>query len=173
MARKQQQPTIVLKAFQYTYTWVDGYPYSCGWDSVHAETVSKAKGKVFRSSEWDDFKGFMNTIRIRRHKLHDLVENEVHPLAAQLSPDQIGKMKHTIGEDYYGQNNDGEPYRNRYVIENDDDFEYLITLGLAEKSNRLNLNYYWLTDLGIDVIRSLVPIPRWAWQDKQLQSVEA
>lgn len=65
------------------------------------------------------------------------------------------KMAHAIGHDFKD-----KPYRNRYVIEHDEDFEYLRSIGLAEKANALDMNYYYLTALGIEVICSDKPIFR-------------
>jgi len=47
-----------------------------------------------------------------------------------------------------------EFYRNYYQCETDNTFEKLIEKGFAVKDKRLSLNYYFITDLGIDKFRT-------------------
>lgn len=47
-----------------------------------------------------------------------------------------------------------EFYRNYYQSETDNTFEKLIEKGFAVKDKRLNLNYYFITDLGIEKFRT-------------------
>lgn len=47
-----------------------------------------------------------------------------------------------------------EFYRNYYQSEMDNTFEKLIENGFAVKDKRLNLNYYFITDLGIEKFRT-------------------
>ncbi|RYD56992.1 MAG: hypothetical protein EOP56_09300 [Sphingobacteriales bacterium] len=153
MTQEERKVLAVLKkAFRCTYTWADNHDGDLYW----ASDVSQAKRDFFQRSEGE--KEDFLCIRAKRAPDFDLLENpNPHPLLNELSDKQKGKMEHAIGHDYYKD----EPYRNRYVCENDDDMECLISKGLAHKGSRLlDSNVYWLTELGIAVIKSAHPIYR-------------
>lgn len=138
---------IIEKAYEYSYTWADNFKTG-PWDITHGATRAQAKVNAFRHGEGENFKDIFN-MRLRRRKEFDFVENTPHELVEQLSPEALNKMLHAIGND-----SAERPYRNRYVIDYDDDFEHLITLGLATKATRLDMNVYFLTELGITVAQS-------------------
>lgn len=95
-------------------------------------------------------------VRCKRAKDYDLVENpNPSDWIAKLTPSTIDKMCHAIGHDYKK-----EPYRNRYVVNHDEEWEYLIQNDLAVKRMHLEMNVYHLTDKGIQVILSSKPIFR-------------
>lgn len=146
---------IVSKCFSVTTatSFLDGYH-----SIVYAETPAKARMKAIYEWDLDDIKWGIVNSRVRRFKENDLMQNTPHELVSKLSQEQIHKALHAIGVDKACRN----PYRNRYVSDTDEDFEYLISLGLAEK-NGMNKEVfedqwmYHLTELGIDVVLSTKP----------------
>jgi hypothetical protein len=158
----QDQVKIIEKAFRCSIAKIWS-GYDCDLEEVfHAENASKARMKAFRSWGAEEFRNFdfMFKIKVKRAPNSDLVENNLHPLSKHLYPEVVYKMLHAIGWQHQAIHSK-DPYRNRYVCEHDEDFENLIPLGLAKKQRWLDTKFYYLTELGIDVIHSTRPIPRY------------
>lgn len=160
---------IVSRAFECTSS--DWFKVDNSWyteeerysETVYADTASKARYKFFLSQDFyyrnSKEKGeILTSIKVRRRKGMDLVQNEPHELSAQLTKQMYDKAFHAIGNQALL-----KPYRNRYVCDHDDDWEKMITLGLAEKlpfTQGVCDHYYYLTELGIKVIVSMQSINR-------------
>jgi len=146
------KPKIVKKCFRVSTAE--------GSSTVYAKSPSQARYFAFIESGYGEFcffKEVLNKFSVRRDPAKDLIECVPHIKASELSEQQIKEMGHAIGHDYFK-----EPYRNRYVVEHSDSWEDLISKGMAEKSKAFGTqNYYWVTYLGIEVITSLQPIPRY------------
>lgn len=162
---------IISKAFECTTS--DWHKVDNSWyaeeerysETVYAETRSKARYKFFLSQDFN-YRGskekgeILTSIKVRRRKGMDLVLNEPHELASQITKEMFDKAFHAIGKQALL-----KPYRNRYVCDHDNDWEKMIALGLAEKlpfEQGVCNHYYYLTELGIKVIVSMNPIPRGA-----------
>lgn len=154
---------VIEYAYEYSYTWADNYRTG-GWDIVHGKTRGEAKMNAYRNSESDRFEDLFD-MRLRRRPELDRCENIPHELLSTLTEEQKSNMLHTIGNDM-----STEPYRNRYVVEHDESFEDLISKGLAGKARRLDMNVYYLTELGIKVIQSTMPIARFALTSHTLKT---
>ncbi len=168
----KSEEKIVSRAFECTYfDWFDIDHYHPAYsnekaysETIHAETASKARYKFFMGLDWNrnNRKELFTQIKVRRLKHLDLIEDDPHPALTQLTESQLSKMKHAVGMEGDLQHNIKFGfYRNRYVVPNDEDFNQLVAIGLALKSkNDSGLEYYYLTDEGQKVIRSLLPITR-------------
>jgi len=143
---------IIMKGFDCTF---ESHWYGSNHTVIVAESIGKAKSKFLRLCEYDN--EYFKCIRIRRNKIYDLLENISDERCKNLNREQIHKMNHAIGNDFFKE----EPYRNRYVIENDEDWEDLVRNGYAEKYRALNMNYYCVTKIGLQLLYSMQPIPRW------------
>lgn len=149
------KPKILEKCYRVTSD--EGLDYT-----VYATTPGKAKYQTHLDLEWGEPK-MMLTFRAKRYPELDLLENTPHFLTEKLTEKQLGKMKHALGL-----TNRRESYRNRYVTQYDKDWEDLIAMGLAEKSDRnvMRDNVYWVSDLGIEVVKSTLPILRTTFNKK-------
>lgn len=127
---------------------------------INADTPSAAKYKFIR--EWcsdlyrKDRVKVMLSLKVRRNKYGDLFSVEPHPVIAELSKNQIDRMKHCWGFD-----TERPGYRNYYNCKTEPEWEDLVSRGIATKQNMNDGEtyvYYSLTKLGIDVLRSLKPM---------------
>lgn len=121
----------------------------------HGLTCSKAKSKALQ--EWSECVpvNYLD-IRAKRDENFDLIKLPDSPLLKDLSDSQIQKMMHMTGLSR-GRNQ----YRNHYTSFNPvPDLEKLIKLGLALKSKRFEDIVYFLTDKGIEAIKTKVPVFR-------------
>ncbi len=151
--------TVIKKGFAvFLSKAVTGYDCDLH-ETVYAKSAAAAKYQAFRQWEFENIK-IMLAMQSRRSKYMDLLKNTPHELAGQLTEKQLDKMRHALGYrvDLPAPE---EPFRNRYVVNHDEDLEPLIPAGLIVKGNRLDMNVYFVTDLGIKVINSLQPITRW------------
>jgi hypothetical protein len=169
-------PRIVQKSFEVTNApdWALSDRQEAYYTvTVRAASPSKAKGRTLARAmdAWDlDRKqraAFLLSLKVRRIPLNDVVENVRHPLADQLSEAQLHKGLHAIG----GDSATYDPYRNRYVIPGDPDWEGLIELGLARQARALDSHFYYLTPLGIEVVMSTRPISRYLFSERQNKAV--
>ncbi len=132
--------------------------YSCscsdfeGEDIFYGESSNKAKAKAFDS--WD-FIPYIE-IKARRAKDLDLIKPNPSSLLNNLTESQVKKMKHMTGLSV-GRNQ----YRNYYTSCSPvEDLEMLIPMGLAGRFNKFDSIVYYLTDKGLEVIKSTVPLTR-------------
>lgn len=166
---------LIKKAFECTFNeWYDveslGVTRHHETDWIHsmviyAETSGKAKLQYLHYLEEVD-KTFID-VKARRRKGMDLVSRPQHPMLDSISQEQQRKMLHAVGYDERRVESVG--YRNYFQCKSDDDWDALVLLGLAEKTqSTTGMPYYFLTDLGREVIWSRIPIQR-----NQLEIVEA
>lgn len=161
---------LIKKAFECTFNdWydVDSLGVTIHFESdwinsmiFHADSVGQAKLKYINWMEDDAYKYI--DVKARRCKHKDLVLGEQHPLLSSTSESQQRKMLHALGYDENRLSIFG--YRNYYQCAVNDDWESLIKLGLADKNLNNGLNYYFLTDLGRQVISSIVPMERYKFE---------
>jgi hypothetical protein len=161
--------------FEYAYhSWtVIDSPYLSNFyeawsDTIYAASASKARYKAWTIGDFNEpYKEMFSKIYIRRKSGNDLVENpRVHPLIEKISKAQLDKMFHAVGA------SDQEItrlsfYRNRYVIDFDSDWEGLIQLGLAWKRvvDAVSQNMYYVSEEGMKLIQSMLPIYRWQFDN--------
>lgn len=161
-----QKEIILKKCFEVTYfTWWEVDRYDPNNSRSYAETYyanSAAHAKNFfimeNGDSLPDGIGYLQ-LKVRRKKSEDHLAREPHPMLSELTESQLRKMKHSVGF------NEKDPinhtfYRNRYVVPADADMDDLVTKGLALKTKKLDLEFYYLTEEGINVIISLMPIKR-------------
>lgn len=156
MAKKVEN--IHKKAYQCTYfDWreVDMSIGDAYAQTVYADTASKARYSFYLDLSEHYEKEIFMKIKVRRNRCSDLLLREPHAELANLTDEQVKKMKHAIGF------HSAVPgHRNYYQVKNDDDWECLVNKGYAEKGESLNLPYFYLTDLGKELIWSLKPYRR-------------
>lgn len=149
---------IYKKAYECTYyDWwkVDSCIGDAYAQTIYAETASKARYAFYLDLSEHYEKEIFMKIKVRRSKYQDLLMPEPHAAIAELSKEQISKMKHAVGFD------SAVPgHRNYYQVANDDDWEYLVKMGYAAKGENLNLPYFYLTDIGKEIVWSIKPQKR-------------
>ena len=147
----------IKKCYEYTYgyNWkeLDFQLKSDPLRSIcYADTPEKAKAIATNFVKEFLVKFDYTKLRVRRHPTYDLFENQnKHELLSKISDEQLTKMKHACGVVKEKQKTFT---RNYFQIEHDEDWEMLIELGVANKRKALSLNYYFLTDVGLDIINS-------------------
>lgn len=155
---------IIKKCWECTtFTWmeVDSTWFQDAYSEFEfAATAGKARYRFFLGldCEYGERKETFTSIKVRRAKHMDMVEDKPLEPASQVTKEMHDKAFHAIGKQPLL-----KPWRNRYVKEHDEDFEKLIQLGLAEKQpvdDVVGGNIYFLTELGIKVIISMQPIQR-------------
>lgn len=162
---------IIKKAFQCTdaedWKYLDSHFLSKDYFSkiVYADTASKARYKTILETDCYELK--FKDVRVRGSFQNDLLLNEPHVLHIQINKSQYSKIAHAIGHDFKE-----DPYRNRYCIDNDPEWDDLVGKGLAESGHAIGQKYYWLTDLGLTVILSMNPIPRYVKNISTIPHVE-
>jgi hypothetical protein len=169
-----QKEVIIKKCFEVTYFswWEVDYPrYSphnpnhAFAEQIYATSHSQAKYLFMLALDRDvrrpsERKELWNALKARRVRSMDWLHRIPHHIVSQLSESQLRKMKHAVGiEDEISGNYDF--YRNRYVVPSDPEWDDLIAKGLALKTRALDLDYYYLSEEGKEVIISLMPIRRY------------
>lgn len=144
---------VVSKCFGWDVDWSD----ESRMNLAYGESAGKVRANLIREYEWEWSE--LTHIKCYRIPEFDLVEQDSHKLISSLSEMQIKIMNHAIGN-----TKTGDPYRNYFLCNGDENWEYIITLELA-KSEKAGENvcgtiYYSLTPLGIEVVRSLYPVSR-------------
>ena len=127
---------------------------------IYADSSAKAKSKLIRESEgsicWDEI---MN-LRCLRSKENDLYQQVVHRLYYIVDDKLINHLTNSLGV----QINDVMPnefYRNYSMYhQNNKECDELVKLELMEVYDKLDSKVYYVTDLGIELVKSLLLIKK-------------
>lgn len=128
--------------------------------TILADSRNMARLK-YQQDAWEvNYKIDYINIHAIRNKGQDLMVNSPRPELAGLTEEQIETLQHFIGNT----NSEIEPDRNYYQASyNTDTYKWLETLKekgwLTEKKLKYGSCFY-LTDLGLDIVNSSLPIPR-------------